>query len=210
MSFRSINAVTRSLTALLEDHLAGDPTLRPFFDSGIGGSFVVSPRSPEEMADADRSGLSLWLYRIERDPELLNLPQRRLAVDRVEPHRLPLRLHYLVTPVVNSDEVVGNDPGLEQFVIGKVLQTFLDHPRLSGPALLGDLAGSDATIAVRLEPMALDQISRVWDALGATLQLCISYEVTFTMICSDAAPVTVSPVDKVEVGTGLILEAPGP
>jgi hypothetical protein len=197
MSFRAIGAVTRSLGGLLQAHMAEDPTLAPFFDAGLGGTMVVSPRTPQEMDDGNLSGLSVWLYRICRDPELLNRPPRRVAPDRFEPERLPLRLHYLMTPVVNEDGQIGNDPGLEQFIIGKVLQTFHDHPTLRGPDLLGVLAGSPEAVTIRLEHFGLEEITRVWDALGATYQLCISYEVSFAMIASDTAVEAVSPVESV-------------
>ncbi|MGI9393735.1 MAG: DUF4255 domain-containing protein [Boseongicola sp.] len=210
MSYRSINAITRSITTLLQDRLAADATLRPFFDAGVGGNMDVSPRSPEEMDDGDQSGLSVWLYQIRRDPELLNLPPRRISADQIEPERLPLRLHYLMTPVVNFDDAVGNDPGLEQLIIGKVLQTHYDHPHLTGPDLLGDLAGSDSTITIRLESLGLEEITRVWDALSSTYQLCISYEVSFVMVCSDAPEVAITPVDSVEIASGTIVEVAEP
>lgn len=208
MSFRAINAVTQSLQFLLQGQMAADPTLQPFFTpGGGGGNMQVSPRTPEEMDRADQSGLSLWLYRIARDPDLLNMPQRRLDADRMEPTRLPLRLHYLMTPVVNEDPNEGNDPGLEQFIVGKVLQTFHDRPRLRGPELLGDLAGSGDTVGIRLEQLAFDEITRVWEALGSTFQLCLSYEISVAMICSDAAVTAISPVDSVGVEMARVLEA---
>ncbi|APX11991.1 DUF4255 domain-containing protein [Tateyamaria omphalii] len=209
MTFRAINSVTRSVRQILQTHLAEDPSLRLFFDSGAGGNMVVSSRTPEEMASGDQSGLSVWLYRITRDPDLLNRPPTRNALDRLEPEPLPLRLHYLMTPVVNDDDDQGNDPGLEQFIIGKVLQTFHDHPRLSGPDLVGDLEGSNQTVSLRLEPFGLEEITRVWDALGATFQLCISYEVSVVLIDSDKVPAAITPVDQVAVDTALVTEVSG-
>lgn len=205
MSSRAINAVTRSLTALLDQHLRSDPALAAFFDPLAGGNMEISARTPQEMATADTSGLSLWLYRVARDPELLNQPPRRVGFDRLERRRLPLRLHYMMTPVVNEDDNVGNDPGLEQFIIGRVLQTFHDHPRLSGPDLLGVLSGSGSEIGIRLEPLGLEEITRVWDALGATFQLCISYEVSFVMVASDEEPAGIAPVDVVEPDAAVII-----
>jgi hypothetical protein len=204
MSYRSINGVTRSLIALLESHLSADPTLRPFFDITAGGTMVVSARTPDEMDDADQSGLSVWLYHLTRDPDLLNHPPRRIAHDRLEAPRLPLRLRYLMTPVVNEGGDAGNDPGLEHYVLGKILQTFHDHPVLAGPDLRGDLIGSGEQIGVRLEPLGLEEITRVWDALNATFQLCVSYEVSLAMICSDMAVSAVTPVDSVTLETGLV------
>lgn len=209
MSYRSINAVTRTLTALLTDHLVADPVLQPRFDPGLGGTMRVSARTPSEMDSATQSGLSLWLYRIARDPDLVNQPPRRIGFDRIERPDLPLRLHYLCTPVVNEDIEVGNDPGLEQFIIGKVLQTFHDHPQLAGADLRGDLVGSGQVLSARLESLELEEITRVWDALGTTYQLGVSYEVSMAMVCSDQSAARVRPVDVVEADLGLVVERTG-
>lgn len=209
MSHRSINAVTQTLTALLTNHLIADPDLGPRFNPGLGGAMRVSARTPHEMDQANQSGMSLWLYRIARDPDLLTQLPRRVGFDRIDKQDLPLRLHYLCTPVVNEDTDLGNDPDMEQFIIGKVLQTFHDHPQLSGADLQGALVGSGQTVFVRLEPLGLEEITRVWDAMGATYQLGISYEVSMVMVCSDQAAAQVHPVDVVEADIGLIVEEAG-
>lgn len=209
MTYRAINATTATLVDLLTDHFNGEPLLRPFFDSGSGGNMVVSPRTPQEMADADEAGLSVWLYRIARDPELLNMPRRRTAFDTYEYRPLPLRLHYLMTPVVNDAERIGNDPGLEQFIIGKVLQTLHDNPNIRGAQLRGDLVGMGASLSVYLEPLNLEEITRVWDAMESSYQLCISYEVSLVMIASSKEVERIAPVITVEPEYGVITGVSG-
>lgn len=204
MTYRAINATTVSLVDLLTTHFNGDPLLRPFFDPGLGGNLAVSARTPQEMADTNEAGLSVWLYRIARDPELLNMPPRRTGVDTYEHHPLPLRLHYLMTPVVNDPETSGNDPGLEQFIIGKVLQTLHDNNNIYGALLRGDLVGTGTTLTVRLEPLNLEEITRVWDAMESSYQLCISYEVSLVLIASDKEVERITPVTSVEPEYGVI------
>lgn len=206
MSYRSINATTLTLVDLLATRFIADPLLRPFFDGNLGGSLVVSARTPQEMIDHDEGGLSIWLYHIARDPELLNMPPRRIGPDTWEQRPLPLRLHYLMTPVVNGTDNGGNDPGLEQFIIGKVLQTLHDTPALHGSMLRGELVGSGASLAVRLEPMGLEEITRVWDALESSYQLCVSYEVSLVLVASDKEAERVTPVSSLEPEYGVITE----
>lgn len=206
MSYRAINATTLTLVDLLTARFVADPLLRPFFDINLGGSLVVSARTPQEMSDNDESGLSIWLYHITRDPELLNMPPRRVGPDTWEQRPLPLRLHYLMTPVVNGGENSSNDPGLEQFIIGKVLQTLHDTPTLQGSLLRGDLVGSGASLAVRLEPLGLEEITRVWDALESSYQLCVSYEVSLVLLASDKEAERIAPVTVVEPEHGVITE----
>jgi hypothetical protein len=208
MSYRAINATTLTLVDLLTAKFVADPLLRPFFDGGLGGNLVVSARTPQEMAEANNNqgGLSIWLYHITRDPELLNMPPRRIGPDTWEQRPLPLRLHYLMTPVANGGESSSNDPGLEQSIIGKVLQTLHDTPTLQGALLRGDLAGSGSSLAVRLEPMGLEEITRVWDALESSYQLCVSYEVSLVLVASDKEAERIAPVTVVEPEHGVIAE----
>lgn len=203
MTYRAINATTVTVIDLLTTHFRTDSLLGTFFDSGSGGNMIVSPRTPQEMADATDAGLSVWLYRIARDPELLNMPPRRTSDNTYEHRPLPLRLHYLMTPVVNDPNTSGNDPGLEQFIIGKVLQIFHDNPNIHGALLQGDLAGTGTTLTLRLEPLGLEEITRVWDAMERSYQLCVSYEVSLVMIGSAKEAAQIAPVESVTTEYGL-------
>jgi hypothetical protein len=159
------------------------------------------------MGPAGEEGISVWLYHIERDPELLNQPPERLAPDRLRRRPLPLRLHYLITPVVRDAEDVGSSPGVEQLLLGKVLQTFHDLPELAGSDLRGSLTGTGARLRVRLEPLSLPEITAVWDALDSPYQLCVSYEVAVPLIESETAAAVVAPVDVIATEHGLIAPA---
>jgi len=206
LKIRAINATTVTLIELLSEHFNSDPLQRPFFDSGLGGNMVVSARTPHVMADTCEAGLSVWLYRIARDPELLNLPPRRTGDDSWQHRPLPLRLHYLMTPVVNNPETSSNDPCFEQFIIGKVLQTLHDNPCIHGAMLRGDLVGTGTKLTTRLEPFNLDVLPRVWDAMESSYQLCISYEVNLVMIASDKEAERITPVSSVEPEYGVLKE----
>lgn len=200
-----VRSTTITLTDLLGEHFRSDPGLRPFFDPGSGGTMEVFSHTPQEMGDQNLTGLSVWLYRIARDEQLLNHPPPRIAYDRSERRPLQLRLHYLMSPIV-SGEVNGVGPLLEQAIIGKVLQTFHDHPLLSGAVLRDDLVGTGIEIGVRLEPLGLEEITRVWDALEQSYQLCASYEVSVVPVHSDEEASRIAPVEIVQPEYGVITE----
>jgi hypothetical protein len=191
----SIRATSLTLREIITAHLKADINLRAFFDPGVGGTMVVSLMAPEELAQNDE-GLAVWLYRIERDEQTLNLPPRRSARDRLLHEPLPLRLHYLVVPVIDVSQRQ-DGPELEQHIMGAVMQVLHDHSILHGVDLKGDLAGSSEEIHVRLESLDLDQMSRMWEALEHSFQLCISYEVAVVPIDSAFEPRTPAPVDVV-------------
>ena len=200
-----VRATTITLTELLREHMEADPGLRPFFSSAVGGTHIVSAGTPQEMGENNLTGLSVWLYRINRDEQLVNHPPRRISFDQIEKPRLPLRLHYLITPVMENN-VNGIGPRLEHTVIGKVLQTLHDHSLLAGTLLRDDLAGSGVQIAVRLEQLDLDQTSRIWDALESSYQLCVSYEASVVLLASDVEASRFVPVDVVAPEYGVITE----
>jgi hypothetical protein len=199
----AIQSCSVTLRELLLDALVRDPDLDVFFDPARGGVMTVSLLTPQELLDRNSEGVSLWLYRLQRDEQTLNLPPKRLSADRVEPPPLPLRLHYLVTPLVTR-ETRPQAPELEQHILGKVLQVLHDLGSLRGSALLADLAGQPLEIFVRLEPLSLEEITRVWDALDLSYQLCVSYEVSVIPIASGLAVHAERPVDSVSPEPGVM------
>ena len=203
-----LRAASQTLRDLLANALRNDLNLRPFFDSMAGGSMVVSLFTPEELRDARQEGLSIWLYRVMRDEQTLGAPPRA-GRDRVIRQPLPLRLHYLVTAMVQSGPDRPDGSELEHNILGVVLQTLYDRSILRGADLRGDFAGSDLELHVRLESLDLDAMSRVWNALATTYQLSLSYEVGVVPI--DTTAQVVSPlVDAVtpRVGPASVKETP--
>lgn len=204
----SIQSCSVSLRDILRRSLQSDPDLDAFFDPSQGGNMVVSLLNPQELVAADTEGVSLWLYRVQRDEQTLNHPPRRVTASLQESIPLPLRLHYLVAPIV-SHASQAQASELEQHILGKVLQVFNDLGSMRGPTLQGDLTGQPIEIFARLEPLTLEETTRVWDALDTSFQLCVSYEVSVIPIASGLAPILQPPVDSaaLEFGAARPIEA---
>lgn len=111
----------------------------------------------------------------------------------IERTPLPVYLHYLITPIVNTTNAVAG-PETEQVILGKILQICHDHPTLRGADLQDDFVGTEVELNVRLESLNLEEITRVWDALEGSFQLSISYEVSVVNIESEMEPEKLSPV----------------
>jgi hypothetical protein len=206
VSYTNIYSTSETLRRLIETDLkldVGPNGLAALFDAG---GYVVSLNTPHEMEGTEH-GVSLWLYRVLRDDTRLNDPPqlRPRPVGGVElvPPPLPLRLHYLITPLT------ANNPDTEQKILGRVLQLFHTRPIISGSALQGDLAGTDTDVHVRLESLTLDELTRVWDALEGSYQLSVSYEVTLANIESLALPVRPTIVESAQPGYAQIVERDG-
>ena len=195
--YTSLASTSETLRQFLQDGLVSDVSpsgLASFFS---GGTMAVSLRTPQEMVRAPQQGLSVWLYRVVRDEARLNDPPqvRPLPGGRVEiiPAPLPLRLHYLITPLTDDN------PDTEQRILGRVLQLLHSTPILVGANLRGDLSGSDTEVHTRLEALSLEEIARVWEALEGSYQLSVSYEVSLARIDSIAEPQHGAPVESGQI-----------
>jgi hypothetical protein len=198
--YTALRASSRTVVKFLEARLQADPLLSGFF----GGGMVVSLATPQEMNEKPAEGLSVWLYRIIRDDQRLNDPPVRISPTELRPPPLPVRLHYLMTPVTNEQT---GDPETEQLILGKVLQLFHSHPVLAGADLQAEFAGTEVELRVRLEPLMLEEITRVWESLDGSYQLSISYEVSVVNIMPELEPEQVSPVTISLPEHGLIVSS---
>ncbi|HWJ38001.1 MAG TPA: DUF4255 domain-containing protein [Sphingomicrobium sp.] len=175
----AIRAASETIQTVLTHAMVADPNLKSLFTGG--GSAIVSLANPDEMHALGASGISVWLYRIVRDEQLLNAPPERVAPNRFRPTPLPIRLHYLISPVWGVEGVTTPIETRHQ-MIGAILQTFHERPLLSGVLLAGDYSGTSVELALRLESPDLESLARIWDSLESAYQLSVSYEVGIVSI----------------------------
>jgi hypothetical protein len=107
---------------------------------------------------------------------------------------LTLDLFYLVTPLVGS-------PREQQIVLGKVMQVLYDRAILSGADLIGSLAGAAEEVRVILNPVSLEETTRVWQALEMSYRLSVCYVARVAMVSSRRETST-QPVVVLDAGYG--------
>lgn len=201
--YQAIHATSFSLKKYIGDQIKADTFLyalgAPYRTRGMD----VYLNTPKEMEDNSLEGISLWLYRVVRDDQRLNDPPLRIAPNMLKYPPLPLRLHYLVTPLTSRTNK--GDPDTEQYLLGKVIQCLYSHAILRGSDLQQELSGTAAEMHVRMESLALEELTRVWDALEGSYQLSVSYEVSVVNIDTAISPEPVAPVLEVLPRTGLIV-----
>jgi hypothetical protein len=191
--FQALNATSTTLVDYLQTSIDADPFFgtpgHPWRDRNMR----VRLQTPSEMTESNTDeGVSFWLYRVVRDEERLNDPPRRISPTELRPSSLPVRLHYLATPITNRANP--GDPDTEQYALGKLMQLLHSKPRFRGADLRGQFAGTDVEFFVRLESLSLDEITRVWEGLNGEFQLSVSYEVSFVEIDADLELESVTPV----------------
>ena len=201
--FQALNATSTTLVDYLQTSIDADPFFgtpgHPWRDRNMR----VRLQTPSEMTESNTDeGVSFWLYRVVRDEERLNDPPRRISPTQLRPPPLPVRLHYLVTPITNRAN--DGDPDTEQYALGKVMQLLYSKPKFRGADLRGQFAGTDVEFFVRLEAMSLDEITRVWEGLNGEYQLSVSYEVSFVEIDAALEPESLTPVLVSLPETGIV------
>lgn len=191
--FTVIQAASRTLQELLRASitLSTDPQL-----NGV----PIDLRSPKEMREEDDNGISLWLYRVMRNTDVYNQPPVRLGPAITQRRRLPLDLYYLITPLAEN-------PADEQVLLGRVLQVFHDHPIVRGSFLQDALEGSPEELRLVWEPLTLEELTRVWDALKESYQLSVSYMVQVVLIDSAEDVIKGSPVFEANTAYTQILSS---
>jgi hypothetical protein len=178
--FTAIRAVTKTLESSLTRNITNSP------DPQLNG-VPIDLRSPKEMRLAGASGISLWLYRVTRDPDLLNRPGARPAFGQILHQPLPIHLFYLVTPLTARPED-------RQVLLGKVLQVFNDQAILRGSDLQDTLKGSAEELRMTLETLTLEELTRIWYSLQEPYDLSVTYAVQVISIESDLEPIEAAPV----------------
>jgi hypothetical protein len=189
--YTALRAASRTLLALLKRDITDS------VEPDIGG-IPVDLRSPKELRKAGvQAVLSVWLYRVTRNAEMLNAPPERLSATEMLPMGLPLTLHYLVTPLADDTDV-------EHVLLGRTLQVLQDHAIVRSGDFRDSLAGERAELRVMLDALNLEELTRVWDALKEPYELSASYRVQVLTIESDREPVRVSPVLERHAGIAQI------
>jgi hypothetical protein len=122
--------------------------------------------------------LAVCLYEILEDVTTRNQPMQRIphpAGLRIAKPPMTLTLRYLLTPFAPHPED-------EQRILGRAMQALYEDAILSGPDLRGGpaplgLVGSADILAVTLDPLSLEERSRVFHAIQQPYRLSLSYQV---------------------------------
>ncbi len=184
-TYAGVRGASVALAGYLRAAFLAEPDLAPLF--GPGGS-VVTLRTPKDMRSGatPETGLSVWLYRIERSEQMLNRPLERISPTEQRLPPLPLDLHYLMTPITE-------DPETDQRIIGKVLQVLND-----GAVIAPDPTQAELAEVLRVSPENLDlqAIAGVWQALEGPYELSTSYLVHVVEIDSEDRLATAPVIDR--------------
>ena len=180
-----IAALGDSLVSVLFSELNLDPQISGLIDS----EDRISLQSPADLESNNSVRLSMYLYRILENPYLKN----RFSVDgtggKQRKPPLTLDLYYLLTPMLGT-------PREQQIVLGKTMQILYDRAILQGADLSNGLGTSGEEVRLVLNPVSLEELTRVWQALEIPYRLSVCYIARVVIVDSEQEQFRQPIVDK--------------
>jgi hypothetical protein len=171
--YSALRGTSITLRELLKAHITdADPA-----EADLAG-VSIDLRSPQELDAAGVSqAVSVWLFRVAVQPDLINRPPERISATEFAHQPLHLELSYLITAL---HPTAANQLALT----GRVAQVLYDHRRLRGVELKDALAGSDTELHIGLENASLYDTANLWFSLQKPFRLCIPLRVQGVVIDS--------------------------
>jgi hypothetical protein len=192
----AIAATTLTLQAILQSTIVSDPA-----DTDLTDTTVTILPPDKARGNGNANQLNLFLYQILPNPAWrnMNIPSQVATGETGNPP-LALTLHYLLTAFGKD-----NDTTLPfgHHLLAKAMSILYDHALL-GPdeiraATSATFPGSDLDkqierVRITLQPMSLEEISKLWTGLVTQYRLSVGYEVSVMLIDSTQAKKTPLPV----------------
>jgi hypothetical protein len=182
----AIPAVSAALQNLVTQAVHADSELS-------GAEITVAPINKAPKND-NTNQVNLFLYQTTPNAAWRNAdPPVAHPGDTAQPP-LALDLHYLLTVYgAGSDEIMAHR------MLGRAMRVLHDHSVLNRQEVAAALAGNDLAdqverIRISLEPLTLDEMSKLWSSFQKEYRTSTAYTVSVVLIDSDRASRTPLPV----------------
>jgi hypothetical protein len=193
---RVLQEISLLLRSLLFDGLQGDDF------TSVNSISLESPATLK--ANPPGNGqpplLSLYLYEVTPNAHLNNRPLIHVGVGRQEYPPLSLDLHYLLTPL--SDTQTDN-----LVILGRAMQILAAYPIIRANFLDSLLRPAKPEVRVTINPVSLEELTRIWNAFNQPYGLSVCYLVQPVSIDSARLPEEGPPVEQSIVDVHQIMGA---
>jgi hypothetical protein len=145
--------------------------------------------------DTARNQLNLFLYHTEVNASWRNQPvPGRVRPGETGPPPLALNLYYLLTAYGQDDSEL-----IAHVLLGTAMRLLHDHPLLGREEIrtalsMSDLADQMERVRLTLQPITLDEVSKLWTGFQSEYRLSVAYQVSLVLIESHHASVAPLPV----------------
>jgi hypothetical protein len=200
-SFLAIGGVSATLQALLRDRMEL-PAGMVRTDLQVT---VSTPQPENDQQAAESPQANLFLYRATENGALKNqmIPGQGHPSEYGHPP-LSLILHYLLTAYGATDDNGLVNETRAHFLLGSAMRVLHDYPVITGSlmtvnsppvqVLHESLRGEFEQVKVALDPISLEDISKVWTALTRPYRLSSAYTVSVVQIESRRIKTLAAPV----------------
>jgi hypothetical protein len=170
-NYTVVAAVSEALRRILWEEFNTDAVVRPI----VGSDSAIVFKNPTETAQDSANRLSLWLYQVTENEFVKNQPMfRDTGHDEARFPPLALNLYYLITPFAPSGEA-------DHLLLGKTMEVLYGNAIV----LLQDAAeGIAEELRIILCRVALEELTRVWEALREPYRLSVCYQVRVARVDS--------------------------
>jgi len=182
---RAIAAVTATIRSLIERGF--DPAKDPQSDPELQGT-AVTTQPPDEARPASNPPerqLNIYLYQILPNGAYRNADvPRQLRPGETGQPPLALNLYYLLTAYATDDQ-----QPTSHLILGRAMSVLHDHPLLGRKEIETALANTSLSeqferIRLTLQPLALEDIFKLWSGFQTHYRLSAAYEATVVLINS--------------------------
>lgn len=185
----AIAAVTATLEAIIGNGVHADPDLNDT-------SLTTLPPD-KARGSITTNQLNLFLYQV-----MPNAAWRNMDVPQsVKPGEtgiapLALNLHYLITVYGREND---NTQPFDHHLLGAAMALLNDHALLGPDEIRLAFPGSDLErqverVRITLQPLTIEEISKLWTGFATQYRLSVAYEVSVALIDSAVPPRTPVPV----------------
>ena len=173
-----IALAVQSIVDLLRANI---PPLAP-----AGRILTARPDQFDSIQNSSEPAVTVCLYRVSLNEAMRNTTQRLLPNGRLEVPRLPLNLHFLLTPWAAEAE--------DEFkILGRVIRILHDYGDLRGAHLQGNSWEEDDSIQLSVESAPVDDIVRLWETTHLPYRLSALFVAHVSSLSSGQPGETVNP-----------------
>ena len=134
--------------------------------------------SPSDAAGKDVR-LTLYLYSVIETPSLKNEPRQFMTAKEARQPPLFLDLYFMLTCYPKGEDDLDKRSHEDRQVLGWAMRVFYDNGILKGSVLKGDLEGTGEELRLSLNPINLEDLTRIWSVFPDTpYRTSVSYLVT--------------------------------
>ena len=200
--YRVLQDISLYLRRLLFENLSGNDSVASQFASENSISLDSPPRIADNSApNADQARLSLYLYQVTPNAHLNNRPMIPAGPGRQQHPPLSLNLYYLLTPISQAPED-------NLVILGRCLQVLAANSIIRANFLDSWLRPEPPEVRVTINPVSLEELTRVWNAFSETYRLSVCYLVQVVSIDSARTPQDEQPVVERLLDTHQIVSQP--